>query len=96
MISWTEDSGLNPAHRATRGIELKLKLALERGERCGEENYSILQVHHMQEKHRSGGDHQSNLELLCQNCHATHHLGKSLFAFEENAKVHRQKNGGVA
>lgn len=68
--------------RAYQGRLIKEKVAADRNglcERCGEPNYSILQVHHKKERYRGGTDDLSNLELLCPNCHATHHLGKSLW-----------------
>lgn len=75
-------TGENKFNNARLGTLLKERLALKRGgicERCREKNYAILQVHHKIERHRGGTDAMSNLELLCPNCHATHHLGKSLF-----------------
>lgn len=68
--------------KARRGTTLKQKVAKKYGgvcARCGEENYAILQIHHKQERFRGGKDTMSNLELLCPNCHMTHHLGRSLF-----------------
>jgi 5-methylcytosine-specific restriction endonuclease McrA len=74
--------GVNYANKARNGSLLKERLAQIRGgscERCGENNYAILQVHHIHERHKGGSDTLSNLEMLCPNCHATHHLGKSLY-----------------
>lgn len=68
--------------KAYQGRLLKDKVARDRGgvcEHCGEANYAILQIHHKKERYRGGTDRLSNLELLCPNCHATHHLGKSLW-----------------
>jgi 5-methylcytosine-specific restriction endonuclease McrA len=38
-----------------------------------------LQVHHKKERYKGGDDSPKNLELLCPNCHAAHHLGRSLY-----------------
>lgn len=83
-IKYTKEGAYNKAYR---GTILKENLATKRGgvcERCGEDNYAILQVHHKVERHKGGTDCLTNLELLCPNCHATHHYGKSLF---KNKKV---------
>ncbi|PCI30847.1 hypothetical protein COB52_00760 [Candidatus Kaiserbacteria bacterium] len=69
---------------AYRGSALKKKVAKTRGgicERCKENNYAILQIHHKKEKHKGGSEELENLELLCPNCHVTHHLGRSLWRF---------------
>ncbi len=87
-------TGLNASNRATLSAGLKNSIARKRGglcERCGEKNYAILQIHHKHERHRGGTDNLSNLELLCPNCHATHHLGNSLFPSTKNDRVQRQK-----
>jgi len=86
-ISYTKEGKFNKAYQ---GSLLKQKLAQKRGgvcERCDVVNYSILQVHHKKERHRGGTNTVSNLELLCPNCHATHHLGVSLFPSSKSAKV---------
>lgn len=78
-ISYTKENKFNNAYR---GALLKEKVAEERGgicEKCGMENYSILQIHHKKEQHKGGTDAMTNLELLCPNCHASHHLGVSLY-----------------
>lgn len=78
-ISYTRQGEFDKAYR---GRLLKEKVAKNRGgvcEHCGELNYAILQIHHKVERYRGGTDELSNLELLCPNCHATHHLGKSLW-----------------
>ena len=78
-ISYT---GKNKSNKAVLGGRLKEQLAKLRGgtcERCGENNYAILQVHHKTERYRGGTDDVKNLELLCPNCHMTHHYGKSLY-----------------
>ena len=46
-------------------------------EKCNNDNYSILQVHHIIERCNGGTDEESNLLLLCPNCHMTEHLGYS-------------------
>lgn len=68
--------------KAYQGRFLKEEVATLRGgicEKCSESNYAILQVHHKTERYRGGTDDLSSLELLCPNCHATHHLGRSLW-----------------
>lgn len=83
-------TGENKANKAYQGIALKQELArLRKGqcEKCGEENYAILQVHHKKERARGGTDDLINLELLCPNCHAAHHLGFNLFLESKNARV---------
>lgn len=78
-ILYTKERKFDKAYR--RKI-LKDKVATARGgvcERCHESNYAILQVHHKQERYRGGDNTLSNLELLCPNCHTTHHLGFALF-----------------
>ncbi len=86
-IKYTKEGKFNMAYR---GRATKEKLATLRGgkcERCSENNYAILQVHHKEERHKGGTDKLANLELLCPNCHALHHFGKSLFQNKKNAKV---------
>jgi len=86
--------GLNAMNNARQGALLKERLALKRGgvcQKCREENYAILQIHHKLERHRGGSDEIKNLELLCPNCHATHHLGHSLFQKKKNDTVLRQQ-----
>ncbi len=78
-LSYTKDNSLNKAYRGRQLKELLGKRSSGRCERCQHDNYSILQVHHKIERHRGGTDDISNLELLCPNCHACHHLGKSLY-----------------
>lgn len=78
-IVYTKENTFNNAYR---GSVLKEKVAEIRGgmcEKCQEDNYSILQIHHKVERYRGGTDEMDNLELLCPNCHAAHHLGKSLY-----------------
>lgn len=74
--------GSRTRDRAHVGTILRNKIASMRGgvcERCGEKNYAILQIHHKHERYRGGKDDPKNLELLCPNCHMTHHLGFVLF-----------------
>ena len=44
-------------------------------ETCENENWNILQVHHIIEKSKGGSNKLNNLLLLCPNCHAREHLG---------------------
>ncbi len=90
-IKYTKEGKFDKAYQ---GALLKEKIAHKRGgacERCGMNNYSILHVHHKQERHRGGTDHMTNLELLCPNCHSTHHLGSSLFKERKDGKVPHAK-----
>jgi 5-methylcytosine-specific restriction endonuclease McrA len=67
-----------PRNKAHKSRVLKLKLAKDRGaccERCGEDNFYVLEVHHVIEKAKGGTDDLDNLELLCGNCHNEHHRG---------------------
>ena len=78
-ISYTKDNKFNNAYQ---GSLLKEKVAALRGgicEKCHEKNYAILQIHHKVERYKGGTDNMTNLELLCPNCHAAHHLGHSLY-----------------
>ena len=78
-ISYTKENKFNNAYQGTL---LKEKMADLTGgvcEKCKENNYAILQVHHKKERYRGGTDQVSNLQLLCPNCHASHHLGSSLY-----------------
>ena len=80
--------------KAYQGSVLKERVASMRGgvcERCKTNNYAILQIHHKVERHKGGSNDMSNLELLCPNCHTTHHLGKSLFKKNKNVTVPRTK-----
>lgn len=75
-------NGKSSHDKARKGTLLKRRLAKSRGgrcERCSENNYAILQVHHITERRNGGTNVVSNLELLCPNCHAVHHLGTSLY-----------------
>ena len=78
-IKYTKEGRFDLAYRGTL---LKEKVAKKRGgicEWCGLSNYAILQVHHKVERHKGGKNNLSNLELLCPNCHTTHHYGTALF-----------------
>ncbi len=78
-ISYTKENKFNNAYR---GTVLKEKVAKKRCgvcEKCKMSNYAILQIHHKKERYKGGTDMLSNLELLCPNCHAAHHLGNSLY-----------------
>ena len=58
---------------------LKTHIMEERGAKCERCNYSrfpsILNLHHILPRSKGGKDEQSNLELLCPNCHAEVHYG---------------------
>lgn len=82
-IIYTKEGKLDKAYQ---GALLKKRVAAQCGgvcERCGMNNYAILHVHHKIERHKGGSDQLTNLELLCPNCHATHHLGSSLYNIEK-------------
>jgi 5-methylcytosine-specific restriction endonuclease McrA len=69
-------------NNANKSKILKENLSKIRGgicEECGNENYNILQVHHIIERCNGGTNDESNLELLCPNCHYTKHLGYSKY-----------------
>lgn len=90
-INYTKENKFNNAYR---GTVLKENVATIRGgicERCKENNYAILQIHHKKERYRGGTDEITNLELLCPNCHASHHLGTSLFNNKKSATVVAQR-----
>ena len=72
----------NKNNNASKSKILKENLSKIRGgmcEECGNENYNILQVHHIIERCNGGTNEESNLELLCPNCHYTKHLGYSKY-----------------
>jgi len=61
---------------------LKIRLLNQRGkkcERCGYEEYRILEVHH-KDRNRGNSD-LNNLELICPNCHAKEHFLKKYGGF---------------
>lgn len=56
---------------------LKLVLTHARGgvcEICKNNNFAILQSHHIVERSKGGGDDLENLMLLCPTCHALQHV----------------------
>jgi 5-methylcytosine-specific restriction endonuclease McrA len=74
--------GINSRNKATKGKKLKENLSKTRSgicEECGNNNYNILQVHHIIERCNGGTDDEINLQLLCPNCHYTKHLGYSIY-----------------
>jgi len=76
----------NTYNQAYQGRLLKKKSAKRCNgvcERCGERNYAILQIHHKIERHNGGSNSLTNLELLCPNCHVSHHQGNSLYKPEK-------------
>lgn len=90
-IRYTKEGSFDKAYR---GSLLKERVASTRGgvcERCDFSNYAVLQIHHKKERHKGGTDRINNLELLCPNCHATHHLGTSLFGQQKSDTVQRTK-----
>jgi hypothetical protein len=74
--------GQNKNNNASKSKILKENLSKTRNgicEECGNENYNILQVHHIIERCNGGTNDESNLQLLCPNCHYTKHLGYSKY-----------------
>ncbi|MEM8598942.1 MAG: HNH endonuclease signature motif containing protein [Bacteroidota bacterium] len=68
----------NARNKATKGAYLKERLGAARGgrcERCGYDNYNILQVHHILPRSEGGTNALRNLQLLCPNCHMEVHYG---------------------
>lgn len=73
---------INRYNKANKSKALKEKISKIRGgtcEKCYNDNYNILQIHHVLEKARGGTDEENNLLLLCPNCHMTKHLGYSRY-----------------
>ncbi len=65
-----------PNNKATKSQRLKvklLKLYPPKCNRCPFDLVAVLQVHHILERCNGGTDELNNLELLCPNCHTTHH-----------------------
>lgn len=46
-------------------------------EECGYDNFFALELHHVIHRAHGGSDDFDNLQLLCPNCHVTHHRGDS-------------------
>ena len=70
--------GLNIKNKALKSKRLKFLLVKDRNplcENCSNDNYNILEVHHIIERCKGGTDELSNLLLLCPDCHSTIHLG---------------------
>ena len=70
--------GKNLNNKYVKGTLLKEQLANINGgvcEECGNDNFNILHVHHKIERCNGGTDELDNLNLLCPNCHYTHHHG---------------------
>lgn len=69
-----------PNNKAKKGKDIRSKLIDLRGPKCEQcicDNINILQVHHIVEKSNGGTDEESNLLLICPNCHYTIHYGDS-------------------
>lgn len=82
--------GLNSRNKSNKSNRLKNQLAFIRKgicERCGNNNYNILQVHHIIQRKDGGSDDLSNLELLCPNCHYTEHLGHSIWTSDSDSDI---------
>ncbi len=65
-----------PKDKTTKNRRLKnelLKTREPKCERCPFDFVEILHVHHIVERKNGGTDDINNLELLCPNCHYTHH-----------------------
>ena len=76
--SGIEYNGKNEKNKYVKGKLLKEKLAsINNGicDKCGNDNYNILQVHHKIERCNGGTDELNNLILLCPNCHMVEHHG---------------------
>lgn len=43
--------------------------------KCGNDNWNILQTHHVLSKKNGGSNDYDNLILICPNCHMIEHLG---------------------
>lgn len=74
----TRYDGTQPRSKQRKSQLLRNLLIEDRGEACERCQYSeeprILVIHHIFERARGGSDDLDNLELLCPNCHAKHHL----------------------
>jgi len=78
-LIYTKEGRYNNAYQGSLLKEKVAQRAQGVCERCDESNYTILQVHHKIERYKGGSNELNNLELLCPNCHAAHHLGRSLY-----------------
>jgi len=70
--------GKNKFNKHIKSKKIKEKLAsINNGlcDKCGNNNYNILQVHHKIERCNGGTDDLNNIILLCPNCHMTEHYG---------------------
>ncbi len=83
--------GTRPRSHHRKQQRLYGLLTYQRGERCERCQYSeeprILVVHHIIERAKGGSDDLDNLELLCPNCHAKHHLIKENPALVSRASL---------
>jgi len=83
-------NGCNKSNKAHQGSLLKNKNSQQmwwKMWKMWRKNFAILQIHHKIERSQGGSNNLSNLELLCPNCHATHHLGFYLFRNKKNDRV---------
>ena len=81
-----------PHDKVTYINGLKIRLIIERGQKCQRCKYSkieILIVHH-RDRDRSHND-LSNLELLCPNCHAEEHYLEKSWYKRYNVAEYREK-----
>ena len=78
-IRYTGKRTRDNAYRGTKRKALIAERSNGTCERCGNDNFAILHVHHIHEQFRGGSNSPENLELLCPNCHATHHFGTALY-----------------
>lgn len=86
-------NGKNDNNKYIKGKILKEKLALINNgvcDKCKNDNYNILQVHHKIEKCNGGTDELDNLILLCPNCHMTEHHGYGKWML----KYYPEESGG--
>ena len=69
-----------PNNKAKKGKDVRSRLIDLRGPKCEiclYDNVNILQAHHILERSNGGTDEESNLLLICPNCHCTIHYGDS-------------------
>lgn len=77
-----------PKDKVVSERALKLRLFKLRGkicERCGYQEFRILQIHH-KDKNRKNND-LNNLELICPNCHYKDHLLEKSWLNNHNGGV---------